>query len=119
MKRASWVLPATSWLALLAVFPCPSDAAPEAAARVTSASFAVDSPGRFERDLAPALETPSDLTWMRVELPHVRRRVLTLKPADYSALLEDFVTAWYRIELPATADATSQALYLPRWGTWG
>jgi signal transduction histidine kinase len=52
-------------------------------------------------------------------LPHVRRRAIAQTLADDTAMVEDFVTAWYRIELPPTTDSRSQALYLPRWGTWG
>lgn len=119
MKRASWVLLATSGLALCAVAPSECAAAQEDAVRLTSAYLALAPPGRFHRELAEALDLPPDLSWALVDLPHVRRRLIALRPADEAAMIEDFVTAWYRIELPPTADPRSEALYLPRWGAWG
>ena len=119
MKRASWASLATSWLACCAAAPVACNAAQEDAVRLTSAYLAEAPPGRFHRELAEALEVPPDLAWTRVDLPHVRRRAIALRPVDEAALIEDFVTAWYRFELPPTADARSEALYLPRWGAWG
>src|SRR5262245_13828213 len=115
MKLASWVLPATSSLALCAGVSSTFGAEQEGAVRVTSAYFAVGAPGRFERELSETLEAPSDLTWTRVDLPHARRRVLSMMPVGDAVLVEDFVTAWYRVELPPTTDSRSQALYFPRW----
>src|SRR5262245_23922861 len=107
MKRASWVLPATSWLAFCAVAPSLCKAADEDAVRITSADWALAPPARFQRELGETLEVPADLGFTRVDLPHVRRRIIALTPADESVLIDDFVTAWYRIALPPAADSRS------------
>ena len=119
MKLASWALLATSVLALCAGLRSADAASQDGSTRVTAAAFALEMPGYFHRELSSTLDVPLDLEWTRIELPHVRRRPLLLAPADDAVLIEDFVTAWYRVELPATTDRRSQALYLPRWGTWG
>jgi signal transduction histidine kinase len=124
MKRASWALRATSFLAVCAV--CCScgylepNEPPAGTIHFTIAQFATSAPGDLATRPPKLLAQPATLNWNSVALPHAVPRVLVPDSAKRDLKQLETFTMWYRVEVPAS-QVTQQlaALYVPRWHTLG
>ena len=124
MKRASWVLRATSSLALCAsLLSCSSlepETAPPGLIHVTSADVAKVSPGDLTGMPPQVLGPLPSLAWMPTALPYAPPRAVAPNPTGTDVAEMASTTTWFRITLPAAAVTDNlNALYLPRWHTWG
>ena len=118
MRLASSVSRAISVLLLLSGGTHAGAADESDSVRLTDAQFAVSSPAQLD-SLPRRLGAQPAAEWTRVTLPHVRRRTVLAQPAGLPELKQDSISAWYRIEVPPAVVTQTQALYLPRWYTWG
>lgn len=124
MKRASWVLRATSGIALCAsLLSCSSlepETAPPGLVHITSAQMAKVSPGNLTGTPPQILGPLPSLTWIPTRLPYAPPRTIVPDPTGSDTSKLASTTTWFRITLPAAAVTDGlNALYLPRWHTWG
>jgi signal transduction histidine kinase len=124
MKRASWVLRATSGAALCgSLLSCTSlepETAPPGLIHVTSALVAKVSPGDLSAIPPQMLGPLPSLAWMHTALPYAPPRAVVPNPTGTDVTKMASTTTWFRITLPAAVVTDDlNALYLPRWHTWG
>ena len=124
MKRASWVLRATSSVALCGcLLSCSSlepETAPPGLVHITSAQMAKVSPGDLSTEPPQVLGPLPALPWVPTTLPYAPPRNVVPNPTGTDTTKMASTTTWFRITLPAAAVTdTLNALYLPRWHTWG
>jgi signal transduction histidine kinase len=124
MKRASWALRATSGFAFCAsLLSCTSlepETAPAGLIHITSAEMAKVTPGDLTGMPPQVLGPLPTLTWMPTTLPYAPPRTIAPNPTGSDTTKLASTTSWFRITLPATEVTDSlNALYLPRWHSWG
>ena len=124
MKRASWVLRATSGFALcaslLSCTPLEPETAPPGALHIIEAEVAAVSPGDLTGTAPLVLGPLPSLPWMRTRLPYAPLRPIAPNPSGINPTKMASMSTWVRVTLPATAVTDSlNAMYLPRWHAWG
>jgi signal transduction histidine kinase len=124
MKRASWVLRATSGAVLCGgLLSCTSlepETAPPGLIHLTHAQVAKVSPGDLSAMPPQMLGPLPSLAWMPTALPYAPPRAVVPNPTGTDVTKMASTTTWFRLTLAAAAVTDDlNALYLARWHTWG
>ena len=124
MKRASWVLRATSGVIFCAsLLSCSSlepETAPPGLIHIIEAEVAQVTPGDLTGTPPQMLGSLPPLPWEPTALPFTPPRPIAPNPSGADSTKMASMTTWLRITLPATAVTDSlNAVYLPRWHSWG
>jgi signal transduction histidine kinase len=124
MKRASWASRAISTFAFCAsLLSCTSlepETAPPGLIHITRADVAKVTPGELTGMPTQVLGPLPPMPWTSMALPYAPPRTIAPNPAGTDAARMASTTTWFRIKLPPEAfTETLNALYVPRWHTWG
>jgi signal transduction histidine kinase len=87
---------------------------------IISAEVAKVTPGDLTGIPPQVLGSLPALPWVTMSLPYSPPRTVAPNPTGTDSALMPSTRTWFRIQLPAAAVTdTYNALYLPRWHTWG